>query len=86
MIKGKTKSGFKFEIDERLLDDYELVELLAETEDNPLLITKVLTKLLGDQKKELIEHVREEDGIVPAGRMMEELEEVFNTSKKTKNS
>lgn len=86
MLKGKTKTGFKFEIDERLLNDYELVELLAETEENPLIVSKVLTKLLGDQKKDLIEHVREEDGIVPADKMMEELEEIFNAGNKAKNS
>lgn len=86
MLKGKTESGFEFEIDERLLDDYELVELLAETEENPLVISKVLTKLLGDQKKTLIEHVREEDGVVPASKMMEELEEIFSSSNQTKNS
>lgn len=86
MLKGKTKTGFKFEIDERALNDYELIELLAETEENPLVVAKVLTKLLGDQKADLIEHVRDEDGFVPADKLMEELEEVFNASNQTKNS
>lgn len=86
MLEGKTKSGFKFKIDERVLNDYELLELLAETEENPLLVTKVLTKLLGDRKQDLIDHVREKDGVVPADKMMKELEEIFNSSDEVKNS
>ncbi len=37
MIKGKTSSGFKFQINESTInDDYELLELLVELEENPL--------------------------------------------------
>lgn len=86
MIRGKTKSGFKFKINERVLNDYELIELLAEVEENPLLVTKVLTTVLGDDKQRLIEHVREEDGIVPVDAMMEEIAEIFNASNEGKNS
>ncbi len=48
MIKGKTSSGFKFQINESTInDDYELLELLVELEENPLLISKVVRKVLG---------------------------------------
>ena len=33
MITGKTKSGFEFEIEEEKLDDYELLELLMEADN-----------------------------------------------------
>ena len=36
MLKGKTKTGFEYEFDEKILKNYELVELLAEVDDNPL--------------------------------------------------
>lgn len=85
MIKGKTKSGFKFEISKRTLDNYELMEVIAEADENPMLIPKVLTMLLGEDKKRLIEHVREEDDIVPAEKMMEELADIFDSSSETKN-
>ena len=29
MIEGKTKDGFEFKIDERILDDWRLVETIA---------------------------------------------------------
>lgn len=85
MIKGKTKSGFKFKISKRVLDNYELMEVIAEADENPMLIPKVLTMLLGDSKKDLMEHVREDDGIVPADKMMEELADIFESTNETKN-
>lgn len=86
MLKGKTRTGFKFEIDERVLNNYELIELLADVEENPLLVGRLLTMLLGDRKKDLIDHVREEDGIVPLDRMMEEFEDIFSSGQDVKNS
>lgn len=85
MIKGKTKSGFEFEISKRVLDNYELMEVVAEADENPMLIPKVLTMLLGESKKDLMDHVREEDGIVPAEKMMEELADIFSFSDESKN-
>ena len=85
MIKGKTKSGFKFEISKRVLDNYELMEVIAEADENPMMIPKVLTMLLGESKKDLMEHVREDDGIVPADKMMEELADIFDSANETKN-
>lgn len=86
MIKGKTKTGFEFSIKKRVTDDYELLELLAVMEENPLVITKILTKLLGDEKQNLIEHVREEDGIVPADKIGAEIENIFESVGEVKNS
>lgn len=86
MITGKTKTGFKFQISDRILNNYELIELLADVDENPLLITKVLSMLLGEKKKDLIEHVREEDGVAPVDKMMEEVAEIFKSAEKAKNS
>ena len=85
MINGKTKSGFEFTISERALDNYELLEKVAEAQENPLIVPKILGMLLGDDKKRLIEHVREEDGVVPAEKMMEELADIFDATPDSKN-
>lgn len=85
MIKGKTKSGFEFTISERALDNYELLETVAEAQENPLIVPKILGMLLSDDKKRLIEHVREDDGIVPAEKMMEELADIFDAAPDSKN-
>ena len=85
MINGKTKSGFEFTISERALDNYELLETVSEAQENPLIVPKILGMLLGDDKKRLIEHVREDDGVVPAEKMMEELADIFDATPDSKN-
>jgi len=87
MIEGKTKSGFEYQIPEENLNNYELVETLGELEENPLLISKTVDLLLGkEQKKKLKDHLRTESGTVPTDKMSEEIMEIFNSQKQTKNS
>ena len=60
------------------LEDMELIELLARIDDEPLVITKVLDKILGEKmKKKLYDHVREEGGRVPVQAVSQELSEIF---------
>ena len=87
MITGRTSTGFEFSIDEKVLDDMELVDAIAETETNPTAISTVLTLLLGKRKKELYDHLRTEDGRVPVSSISEAVTEIFNAGgKETKNS
>ncbi len=86
MIKGTTRSGFAYEIQDEALNDFELLEQLSDLEDNPLYLPKVITKLFGDkQKKALLDHVRKDDGIVPVDLLSVELEDIFR-GKDLKNS
>ena len=87
-MKGKTTSGFEFEISEDIKNDYELVENLGELEDNPLILGKVVNQILGkEQTARLKDHVRNEKGIVPTDRMTQEIIEIFqNSGEETKNS
>lgn len=86
-IKGKTKSGFEYEIPEENLNNYELVESIGGIEENPLLITKTVTLLLGeDQTKRLKDHVRTKSGIVPTDKISEEIMEIFESQQETKKS
>ena len=83
MIKGKTKSGFEFEINENAGDDMELVDAMADCLGTDQMkqftgLSKVLTKLLGDNKKALYDHVRTEDGRVPTKAVEDEVAEMFN--------
>lgn len=84
MITGQTKSGFNYHIDENILQDYELLEAIAETEKNPIFITIVVRMLLGDDTDRLKEHVRDENGHVSIEKMNVEITEIFETQKKLK--
>ena len=87
MIKGETNSGFKYSIEKKRLDNYDLLEVINEVGENPTLIPKALKLLLGqEQANALKEHVRDEDGIVPAEKMIEELGDIFQNQAQTKNS
>lgn len=78
MIKGKTKSGFTYQIPEENLNNYELVEYIEDLEENPLVVVKIVNMLLGkEQATKLKEHVRSKDGLVPVEKMSDELAEIF---------
>lgn len=86
MLKGTTKSGFKYEIKDETLNDYELFELISEVDSSPLLLPKLVKKLLGEQQKNnLIKHVKNENGIAPLDKISAEVMEIFK-NKPLKNS
>ena len=87
MIKGKTSSGFEYEIAEGSLNNYELLESISELDENTLVLPKVVNLLLGkEQKDKLTNHLRTKDGIVPLDKMMNEISEIFQSKPETKNS
>ena len=81
MIKGITKSGFSYELDETKLDDMELLDAIAEMEGNPLNISKVLKTILGnDQRKALYDHLRDDTGRVSVKAVAEAIADIFSSS------
>lgn len=85
-FEGTTESGFKYSISTSKLNNFELLDALYETETNPLLISKVITLLLGEEGKlKLIEHLREEDQTVPVDKLQKELTDIFNNAKLKKS-
>lgn len=88
MIKGKTKTGFEYEISPENLNNYELIENIAEMDTNPVMLTKVIKQMLGnDETNRLKEHIRNENGIVEMKKMADEIVDIFqNSGNETKNS
>lgn len=81
-MEGTTKTGFNYTISQEQLDNYELVEAIAELDDNPLAITKVINQLLGkEQAKALKNHIRESNGVVSATKMSDEIVEILQNQK-----
>lgn len=80
MAKGKTETGFKFEVNDNIAEDYELIEMIAEVDENPLVTPKLLNKLLGaEQVKALKDHIRDEDGTVNVYKMLAEVKAIFDS-------
>lgn len=87
MITGKTSTGFEFEIKEDTLDDYELMELVAESDTGDIgaFIEMVKVVLGHEQKERLKEHVRDLTGKVSAKSMAKEIAEILRSSAAGKN-
>lgn len=87
MVKGTTGTGFDFEIDETLLDDWAILEQLSEMEDGNLLYApKFVKSVLGkEQGKALIEHCKEENGRIPTKKVMDEVLDILGKIKEGKN-
>ena len=86
-MKGKTSTGFEFDIEDERLDVMELVDIMAEIDENPLLMPKLCKMLLGEeQKKRLYDHLRSEDGRVPIEATTNAIQEIFNSPGDLKNS
>lgn len=86
MIRGKLGSGFEFKLEDEIFDDFELVELFAKVAKNPIWIGDLAEKLLGaEQKKALIEHLRDENGKVHTTAVMNALKEIEEAIPASKN-
>ena len=88
MITAKTESGFSIELEESALDNMEVLDALSDLDEgNPLVMSRLVVKLLGkDGKKRLYDHLRTEDGRVPASAVESAIMELFQSINTGKNS
>lgn len=80
-VTGKLENGFEYQVDDAVLDDMEMVDALSEAQStNPLALSTVINKLLGDeQKKALYDAVRREDGTVPIEDITQSIVTIFQS-------
>ena len=86
-INGRTRSGFDFSIDERVLDDMELLEAAVQARkgDRSAEI-EMIQRLLGtEQKKALYDHLRV-DGRVSKAAVGAALVDIFQAIDPAKKS
>ena len=92
MINGKTKDGFNFKIDKRILDDWRLLKYIAmsESSDSSEQIkgaSNLVSLLLGDQEQALMEHLQKKhDGFVPASAVTDAITDILTSVNEIKNS
>lgn len=83
----KTSTGFEFDVSADALDDWELLEELAQLETDGSKIVSVCRRLLGyESTQRLKEHCRGENGRVSVTAMDNELSEIFTILRKDTNS
>ena len=87
VITGVTSSGFQYTLNKEDLDNYELLEILAEIDaGNEQLYPKMITMFLGEDQKECLkEHLRDKNGKISTVAMFNEVSEIFSQAKTVKN-
>ncbi len=87
MLKGKTENGFEFELDDEVLDDWELLESLREVDrGNEEYIIDAAKLLLGEkQYEDLKTFIKNKYGKIKASIMAMEVVNVLNVSREGKN-
>lgn len=79
MIKGKTSTGFAFEVDPDVIRDYEYLELASKAADNGSIFPKLVEYTLGTQQKDgLIGHLKELKGRALIEDVSKEITEVMD--------
>lgn len=78
MIKVKTRTGFECKIDESIMNRYSFVKLLGKMEKNPMLITEIVSQLLGENEDKLLEHL---GGDPTIEEMSSEISDIFDAFK-----
>ena len=86
MIAGTTKSGFHFNVNEKIISDWRLINAIADTQA-PDEMTKVkgavnMVKIIvGGDSEALSAHVMGEDGTVQIDDIMREVGEIMDAMK-----
>lgn len=87
MIKGVTPSGFEYELEEEMLDDWDFLESLRELTTNESAIVDVAKYLLGDEQfKALKTHLRGSNKRLKASVVVQEILYILQNAKAGKNS
>lgn len=88
-MKGKTKTGFEWEVNAKAVDNWELVEMLTEADTGKSsALIQGMKMVLGDEGySALKEHVRSlsKDGIVHSSSMYSEFLSFLNSIGEGKN-
>lgn len=80
MIKGKTSSGFAFQIDDEARDDMELLDVIVKFDaGEKQYMSEVVERLLGKaQRDKLYDHCRGKSGRVLASKVLTEITSIFD--------
>jgi hypothetical protein len=89
MLKGTTKSGFEYEIEDYRLDNWDLLVLLGKLDGGNVSVIPAVLPLLLDEKQveELKNHNTDiEHNIVKMTGMMADITDILKNNQETKNS
>lgn len=85
-MEGKTRTGFKFNVDDRILMDWRFTMALTKCQNGKGIdqltgAQEMVSLMLGEEGlAKLMEHIsKKNDGYVPAEAVMEEVKDIFES-------
>lgn len=89
MITGITRSGFSFDVNENIVEDWRVVEALAATSAESDIertrgVVSLVNLLLGERKTALITSVTREDGIAHIQDVMDNVSDILDAIAKAR--
>ena len=86
-MKGKTSTGFEFEVNDEQLDDWTLLKYLRKVDQGEVqYMIDAVPLLLGEEQEQHLEkHLYDLEGSVKATSMAREVSEIMQSNKDLKN-
>lgn len=88
MIDVRLRDGFEIQLEDDVMDDYDLVMLFGKYRKSPSMdiVVDIAIKMLGEeQHKALMDHLRDEKGKLKTSAMVAALEEIEDAIPAVKN-
>lgn len=88
MIDVRLEDGFEIQLEDDVMDDYDLVLLFGQYRKNPSMdiVADIAVKMLGEaQHRALMDHLRDEKEKLKTSAMVHALEEIENAIPTVKN-
>lgn len=86
MIEGKLKNGFKYTLEDEVVQDWELLRALRKVDKGETaLIVDVAETLLGEAQLDKLVNYMKKEGRVTIERMVEAITEIMEENGETKN-
>ena len=91
MISGKKKTGFAFNVDSRVRNDWRVLRAIADIQSKDKstqakAVVQLIQLIIGEREEELLQHIAENnDGFVPAEVVYAEISDILGQIPAIKN-
>lgn len=84
-MQGKTRSGFEYDIDDRILKDWRFINALTKCQNSEGIkqlegMQEMVNLLFGNKLEDFMKHIAEQnDGFVPTEAIMADVQDIFES-------
>lgn len=84
-MQGKTRSGFEYDIDDRILKDWRFINALTKCQNSEGIkqlegMQGMVNLLFGNKLEDFMKHIAEQnDGFVPTEAIMADVQDIFES-------